>query len=222
MNDVVIEKKFLSPVEQQAVISITQEIVPGFYVPITRWGKAMHLRMNCLGHHWSAKDYKYHTTRVDVDGLPCAPIPDYLQELARRALTETEYLTPQEYRPFGTCLVNCYDEETGQLGDHVDNSESQESLVSGYPVVSLSVGASCIFRIGGLKRTDPYEQHTLDSGDLVIFGRSKRLAFHGVGKIIPGTTPPDLRLHKPGRINLTFRLLRFVRSAICSVQTMSD
>src|SRR5665213_271192 len=116
-------------------------------------------------------------------------------------------MIPIEYRQSDTCLVTCYAEETDQLGDLVDNSESQESLVSGYPVVSLSVGASCICRIGGLIRTYPYEQHTLDSGDLVIFGRSKRLAFHGVGKIIPGTTPPDLRLHKPGRINLTFRLL---------------
>jgi alkylated DNA repair protein (DNA oxidative demethylase) len=205
-DDLVIKKTFLSPAEQAAVIAITRDIVPGFYIPVTRWGKAMHLRMNCLGYHWSARDYKYHKTRVDVDGLPCAAIPDQLQELARKALIDTEYVAPGEYRPFETCIVNGYDEETGQLGDHVDNSESKPSLESGYPVVSLSVGASCLFRIGGLKRTDPYEQHTLDSGDLVIFGRSKRLAFHGVKKIIAGTTPPGIGLEQ-GRINLTFRLL---------------
>jgi hypothetical protein len=67
--------------------------------------------------------------------------------------------------------VNLYAEATGRLGDHVDNSESPAALASGYPVVSLSAGASCAFRIGGPARTDPYEQHTLDSGDLVIFGR---------------------------------------------------
>jgi alkylated DNA repair protein (DNA oxidative demethylase) len=93
------------------------------------------------------------------------------------------------------------------LGDHSDNSESPEALASGYPVVSLSVGASCVFRIGGLERRGHYEQHVLDSGDLVIFGRSRRLAYHGVKKIIPGTTPPDLGFDEPARINLTFRVL---------------
>jgi alkylated DNA repair protein (DNA oxidative demethylase) len=204
--DVVFRPGFLSAAEQARVVAVTREIVPGFYVPRTRWGKAMHLRMNCLGHHWSARDYKYHPTRVDVDGLPCAPIPDELQAMARRALVETGYVPAGEVRPYELCIVNWYDEAAGKLGDHVDNSESAASLASGYPVVSLSVGASCVFRIGGLSRTDPYAQHVLASGDLVVFGRSKRLAYHGVKKLLPGTTPPDVGLPEPGRLNLTFRL----------------
>ena len=207
MSDVVIRKAFLSPHEQLRVVERVCSIEPGFYVPRTRWGKSMSLRMNCLGRHWSARDYKYHAQRKDVDGLPCAPIPDGLQQLARRALLETRYLAPEELRPYETCIVNWYDESAGKLGDHADNSESAESIASGYPIVSLSVGASCVFRIGGLERRGPYEQHVLESGDLVIFGRSKRLAFHGVRRILPGTTPPDVGLEEPGRINLTFRLL---------------
>jgi DNA oxidative demethylase len=206
-DDVVIRKAFLNSQEQVRVLDTVRAINPGFYVPKTRWGKSMNLRMNCLGNHWSARDYKYHPTRVDVDQLPCAPIPQEIQQLARHALVETHYLTPQEFRPYEICIVNWYDEEGGKLGDHVDNSESPQSLASGYPIVSLSIGASCIFRIGGLQRRDPYEEHVLESGDLVIFGRSRRLAFHGVKKIIPGTTPPGIGLDEPGRINLTFRLL---------------
>ena len=50
------------------------------------------------------------------------------------------------------------------------------ALEAGLPIVPLSVGASCIFRIGGPERRGPYEQHVLESGDLVVFGRAKRLA----------------------------------------------
>jgi alkylated DNA repair protein (DNA oxidative demethylase) len=207
VEDVVFRKGFLDPDEQRRVVDVVQAISPGFYVPKTRWGKSMNLRMNCLGRHWSARDYKYHPLRVDVDELPCAPIPQELQILARRALAETKYLPAKDIRPYETCIVNWYTEAAGKLGDHVDNSESKESIASGYPIVSLSVGASCVFRIGGMERRDPYEQHVLDSGDLVIFGRSKRLAFHGVKKIVPETTPNALGLDQPGRINLTFRLL---------------
>lgn len=202
-----IRKSFLSPQEQSRVVDVVRSIEPGFYVPKTRWGKSMNLRMNCLGGHWSARDYKYHPTRKDVDGLSCAPIPDELQSLARRALTDTGYLAGADVRPYETCIVNWYDEQGGKLGDHSDSSESPESIASGYPIVSLSIGASCVFRIGGLERRGPYEEHVLDSGDLVVFGRSKRLAFHGVKKLLPNTTPPGLGFDEPGRINLTFRLL---------------
>lgn len=207
VSDVIFRKGFLSSGEQRQIVKIVRAISPGFYVPRTRWGQAMNLRMNCLGRHWSARDYKYHPTRTDVDGLPCAPIPPTLQEIAARALLVTEYPKPAELRPYDTCIVNWYDEARGKLGDHRDNSESAEALASGYPIVSLSIGASCIFRIGGLERRGEYEQHVLESGDLVIFGRSKRLAYHGVKKILPGTTPPRLGFDEPGRINLTFRIV---------------
>lgn len=207
MADVVFRKSFLSPDEQRQVVATVLGITPGFYIPKTRWGKSMSLRMNCLGRHWSARDYKYHPTRVDVDGLPCAPIPDDLQGLARRAAVETGYLAPCDVRPFDVCIVNWYAQEGGKLGDHVDNSEGAEALTSGYPVASLSVGAACAFRMGGLKRTDPYEKHTLESGDLVLFGRSMRLAYHGVARLLPNTTPTGLGLADGQRINLTFRVI---------------
>jgi alkylated DNA repair protein (DNA oxidative demethylase) len=162
--------------------------------------------MNCLGHHWSAVTYKYTNVR-DVDGREVAPVPAYLQALAQRAVRATGYWHGPGLVPdYDICIVNLYDETVGKLGVHADNSESKESLDAAYPVVSLSIGASCVFTIGGLSRKDPQTAHVLDSGDLVLFGRSMRLAYHGVTKIIKGTTPPGLGFKEPGRLNLTFRI----------------
>src|SRR5690242_20361896 len=88
--DVVFRKSFLSPAEQREVCERVFRIEPGFYVPVLRTGSRMNLQMNCLGRHWSARTYRYSTIR-DVDGKEVAPIPNYLQALARRAVEETGY-----------------------------------------------------------------------------------------------------------------------------------
>jgi alkylated DNA repair protein (DNA oxidative demethylase) len=69
-------------------------------------------------------------------------------------------------------------------------------------VVSLSLGDSCLFRVGGLKRGDPTRSFRLSSGDAIILGGDCRLAFHGVDRILPGTST---LLPEGGRINLTLR-----------------
>ncbi len=200
-------KGFLSPQEQRDIVAWVLRIEPGFYVPVLRNGAKMNLRMNCLGYHWSARSYKYTKVR-DVDDREAAPIPDYLQEAARRALVQTDYWHgPGPLRPFDICIVNLYAEDGGKLGAHADNSESPEALASGYPVVSLSIGATAVFTVGGLSRKDPQVPHLLESGDAVIFGRSKRLVYHGVTRLLPGTTPAGLGLPEPGRLNFTFRVL---------------
>jgi alkylated DNA repair protein (DNA oxidative demethylase) len=206
MEDVVFRKAFLSRDEQRQVYETVCRIDPGFYVPVLRTGAKMSLRMNCLGYHWSAVTYKYTKFR-DVDGQEVVPVPDFLNDLALRALRETRYWPASDLQPYDICIVNLYTEAEGKLGVHRDDSETKASLTSGYPVVSLSVGAACLFTIGGLKRADPQESHILESGDVVIFGRSLRLAYHGVKKILKGTTPPNLGFDQPGRLNLTFRLL---------------
>jgi DNA oxidative demethylase len=206
MADVLSVPGFLSRAVQAVIVRTVFSVAPSFYTPRTRFGRPFNLRMLCMGHHWSARDYKYHATRVDADGLTCPPIPPLLQEVSRRAVIETGYLTAEDYRPYDICIANLYPEEAGKLGDHVDNSESTEALESGYPVCSLSIGASCLFRMGGLHRTDPYAEVRLDSGHLLLFGRSQRLAFHGVKRTLAGTTPPHAGLPAPSRLNLTFRL----------------
>jgi len=202
--DFQLRKSLLSLAEQKAVYDQVLCIEPGFYVPVLRNGNKMNLRMNCLGYHWSAVTYTYSRVR-DIDGKEAAPVPESLQALARRALRQTNYWRgPGKVPPYNLCIANLYD-ETSKLGIHADNSESPASLDAGYPVISLSIGASAEFTIGGTSRKDPQEEHLLESGDVFIFGRSLRLAYHGVRRIVPGTTPAWL--DSPGRLNLTLRIL---------------
>jgi alkylated DNA repair dioxygenase AlkB len=89
------------------------------------------------------------------------------------------------------------------MGLHQDKDESAESIAAGLPVVSLSIGDTARFLFGGLRRREPVETILLESGDVFVFGGAARLRYHGVTRILPGTSPAALRLD--GRFNLTFR-----------------
>jgi alkylated DNA repair protein (DNA oxidative demethylase) len=84
------------------------------------------------------------------------------------------------------------------MGLHQDKDEHDFSA----PVVSLSLGDTGLFRVGGLKRADPTRSVRLASGDAVVLGGPGRLAFHGVDRILPNTST---LLPEGGRINLTLR-----------------
>jgi alkylated DNA repair protein (DNA oxidative demethylase) len=94
-------------------------------------------------------------------------------------------------------LINFYG-PTAKMGLHQDRDEADFTA----PVVSLSIGDSCLFRIGGLKRGEPTRSFRLNSGDVLVLGGKARLAFHGVDRIYPGTST---LLAEGGRINLTMR-----------------
>ena len=84
------------------------------------------------------------------------------------------------------------------MGLHQDKDEQDFAA----PVVSLSLGDTGLFRVGGLKRSDPTRSVRLASGDAVVLGGEGRLAFHGVDRILPNTST---LLPEGGRINLTLR-----------------
>lgn len=207
MDDILHVHEFLKLDEQKQILQFAREVTPGFYEPTTKFGGKMSIKMNSLGWHWNAKTYKYEKNRTDADGLPCAAIPDWLNAVGRRALDESGYWPKDQLKDFDIILMNFYPEATGKLGVHQDNSESKESLATGYPVLSFSIGAIAAFIIGGLSRKDPMQEISLKSGDVIIFGRSKRLAFHGVKGLTEGSTPADLDMKAPGRLNLTFRII---------------
>src|SRR5260370_13609429 len=96
-----------------------------------------------------------------------------------------------------SCLINYYG-PAAKMGLHQDRDELDFEA----PVVSLSLGDTCLFRIGGTKRSDPTRTMRLASGDAVVLGGGARLAFHGVDRIITGTST---LLPEGGRINLTLR-----------------
>ena len=91
------------------------------------------------------------------------------------------------------CLINYYT-RNAKMGMHIDNDEYDFS----YPVLSISIGASACFRIGGLERRDKTRSIKLNNGDLLVFSGKSRLLYHGVDKIYTS--------HKYDyRINLTIR-----------------
>jgi DNA alkylation damage repair protein AlkB len=157
----------------------------------------MRIQMVCLGLHWNPKTYTYESVRSDYDGLSVQKLPEDLKDLARRAASKAGMQIEPDI-----CLMNFYTGE-GTLGLHRDRDERPETIESGIPVVSISLGDSAHFMIGGLKRTDPVETIILESGDAIVFGGPSRLRFHGVSGILASTAPKELGFE--GRFNLTFR-----------------
>ena len=99
--------------------------------------------------------------------------------------------------PAECCLVNLY-REGSRMGLHQDKDERALEA----PVVSVSLGDDALFRIGGATRRGPTKSVKLGSGDVVMFGGPARLSYHGIDRIVHGTSNliPD-----GGRINLTLR-----------------
>jgi DNA alkylation damage repair protein AlkB len=193
-------RRYLSEAEQIAIAAQCLELgsrEAGFYTPIVRGGHPMSVRMLCLGRHWNARTYTYEDARSDIDGRPVPPLPPDLAEIAARAGRAAGF----DFLP-DLCIVNWYS-ATSRMGLHQDKDESRESLETGAPVVSLSIGDSARFLFGGLKRRDPVEKILLESGDGFVFGGESRLRYHGVTRILPATAPANLGFE--GRLNLTFR-----------------
>lgn len=162
-------------------------------------GSAMSVRTVCLGWHWIP--YRYSRFAEDVDGAPVTAFPAWLTDVGRRALADAwgEHAVAADYDP-DAALVNFYD-GAARMGMHRDVDESSDA-----PVVSLSVGDSCVFRFGNLvNRGRPYTDVELRSGDLFVFGGPSRFAYHGVPRTMPGTGDPGTGLG-PGRLNITMRV----------------
>ncbi|HYA05509.1 MAG TPA: alpha-ketoglutarate-dependent dioxygenase AlkB [Xanthobacteraceae bacterium] len=162
------------------------------YTPrMPKSGRPFTVRMsNCGPLGWVSDQggYRYQPTHPQT-GRPWPPIPDVLiamwNELARYA------------HPPQACLINFYG-PAAKMGLHQDRDEADFAA----PVVSLSLGDSCLFRIGGSRRGDGSRSLRLHSGDAVVLGGDSRLAFHGVDRILPGTSR---LLVEGGRFNLTLR-----------------
>ncbi len=96
-------------------------------------------------------------------------------------------------------IVNLY-APGARLGLHQDGEEP-----SAAPVVTISIGDACVFRLAGVeRRTAPFTDLVLRSGDLLVFGGPSRRIHHGVPKVLDGTGPHDLGM-PPGRLSITVR-----------------
>ncbi|WP_423832795.1 alpha-ketoglutarate-dependent dioxygenase AlkB family protein [Streptomyces manipurensis] len=163
----------------------------------TPGGGVISARQVCLGLHWYP--YGYARTAVDGDGAPVKPMPGRLVELGREAVAAAYGEPPAPGEAYDIALINFYDGDA-RMGMHRDAEERSQA-----PVVSLSLGDSCVFRFGNPdSRGRPYQDVELRSGDLFVFGGPSRQAYHGVPKVLPGTGPPELGL--TGRLNITLRV----------------
>ena len=165
---------------------------PPFQPAMPRTGKPFSERMsNCGSLGWvSDKDggYRYQATHP-VTGAPWPPMPEALI-----ALWQTVARCP---RLPEACLINLYDGKA-KMGAHQDRDEADLSA----PVLSVSLGDDAVFHVGGRSRGDRKTRVTLRSGDVLLLEGESRLAFHGIDRVLPGTS---MLLPEGGRINLTLR-----------------
>ncbi|WP_326761805.1 alpha-ketoglutarate-dependent dioxygenase AlkB [Streptomyces phaeochromogenes] len=163
----------------------------------TPGGGTMTSRQVCLGWHWYP--YGYARTVVDGDAAPVKEFPEWLGELGRSAVVDTLGPEAATAAAYDIALINFYDADA-RMGMHRDSDEKSDA-----PVVSLSLGDTCVFRFGNTEsRNRPYTDVELRSGDLFVFGGDARLAYHGVPRVQAGTAPPELGL--TGRLNVTLRV----------------
>lgn len=182
--------------QQEELLSSIREIVhhaPLFHPVMPRSGKPFSVRMtNCGALGWvSDKNGYRYQDHHPVTGKPWPNIPPSLISLWKRHVSPD--ILPQ------ACLINFYDADA-KMGLHQDRDEEKSAF--DIPVLSISLGDDCVFRYGRTVRKGGTKALTLKSGDVVILGGETRLAYHGVTKIIPGTST---LLKGNGRVNLTLR-----------------
>ena len=170
---------------QAALLAAVRAVLaaaPPFTPRMPRTGKPFSVRMTNagpLGWVSDERGYRYQPRHPET-GEPWPPIP----ASARLAWDELGgYPHPPE-----ACLVNLYGPED-RMGLHQDRDEED-------------FGDTALFRYGGTVRKRPTRSLRLRSGDALVLGGPARLAFHGIDRLLPGTS--DL-LPEGGRINLTLR-----------------
>ncbi|QSY94407.1 alpha-ketoglutarate-dependent dioxygenase AlkB [Rhizobium bangladeshense] len=189
---------YLDRASQEALVELIRAVVaeaPLFMPAMPGTGKPMSVRMtNCGPLGWvtdKGRGYRYQPTHPET-GRPWPEMPQQLLDIWNDV---SGYDKPPE-----ACLVNFYSDDA-RMGLHQDKDEQDLHA----PVVSISLGNSCLFRLGGLDRNDRTLSFKLSSGDLIVLGGEGRLCYHGVDRIYPATST---LLKNGGRINLTLRRVR--------------
>ncbi|QEL23589.1 alpha-ketoglutarate-dependent dioxygenase AlkB [Bosea sp. F3-2] len=184
----------LAPMEQAALLAELRAVArkaPFFQPRMPKTGKPFSVRMtNCgpLGWVSDERGYRYQPEHPETgEPWPIMPAPllDLWNELSG-------YPHPPE-----ACLVNFY-ASGAKMGLHQDRDEQEFDA----PVLSVSLGDAAIFRMGGTERGGKTISLKLASGDVLLFGGEARLAYHGIDRILAGSST---LLPEGGRINLTLR-----------------
>lgn len=162
-----------------------------FYRPVTPAGKAMSVAMTNfgpLGWVTDARGYRYQARHPET-GATWPAIPAKLNALWAELCDDCV--------GSDCCLVNRY-EAAARMGQHRDSDEADFR----FPVLSVSLGDTALFRLGGLQRSDPTAQIPLASGDVMLLAGEARRAYHGVDRVLAGSSR---LVPGGGRVNLTLR-----------------
>lgn len=210
-NGFEIYKQALPLDAQQQLVQTIRELVkisPLYQPTMPRTGKPLNVKMTNLGTFGWVSDkldgYRYQTFHPkNKQAWPAIPqqLFDIWKCFTGNSLTEFNHLNPDAQQanwPLPQCcLVNLYG-NTNKMGMHVDMDESDQIT----PVMSISLGNDAIFRMGGCERSSKTSSIKLQSGDVVVFANEARMHYHGVSRIIGGTST---LLSAEGRVNLTMR-----------------
>lgn len=185
---------FWSAAEQAALVAELRVILktaPLFTPTMPKTGKPFSVRMtNCgpLGWVSDREGYRYQEHHP-LTGEPWPSMPMLVRETWQK-------LANYPHDP-EACLVNYY-APSAKMGLHQDRDEQDFDA----PIVSLSLGDTALFRIGGTERGGKTMSLKLNSGDALVFGGPARLVYHGIDRILAGTSHV---LGSEGRVNLTLR-----------------
>jgi alkylated DNA repair protein (DNA oxidative demethylase) len=175
-----------------AVLSAAEEAP--FWRPVTPGGKTMSVLMTGMGPLSWVSDrsgYRY-ADRHPGTGRPWPAMPTALRVLWAR-------FAPDAPEP-DACLANLY-RDGARMGLHQDRDEADFSA----PVLSVSLGDTAVFRIGGTTRGGATRSVKLASGDVCLLTGPARLAFHGIDRVLAGSSTV---VPGGGRLNLTLRRAR--------------
>ncbi len=186
---------YYSRLEQEDLLNDIRHIVkeaPLITPIMPKTGKEMSVRQtNCGELGWvtdKEQGYRYQKNHP-ITGKTWPDIPPSLQNLWQKL---SGFPQPAE-----ACLINFYAPQA-RMGMHQDKDEMELNA----PVISISLGDSCLFRIGTTEKQGKTHSLRLNSGDVIMFGGKARLAYHGVDRIYPNTST---LLKVPHRVNLTLR-----------------
>ena len=185
---------FFSRSEQESLLSEVRSVVaaaPLFTPRMPKTGQPFSVRMsNCGTLGWVSDEagYRYQPLHP-ATGAPWPAIPEVLVALWRQVAAGAP--------PPEACLINYYAADA-RMGLHQDRDEQELAA----PVVSVSLGATALFRYGGEQRRGPTRSCRLESGDVVVIGGASRLCFHGIDRLFKGTST---LVAEDGRVNLTLR-----------------
>ncbi len=148
---------------------------------------------NCGEWGWASDKSGYRYSKFDPLSNQAWPaIPRAFSKLASRAATKAGF---DSFVP-DACLINQY--AIGRkLGSHQDKNENDFTQ----PIVSVSIGLPAVFQIFGETRAGVKMEYALQDGDVMVWGDSARLIYHGIKTVQADPLNPRLE----HRYNITFR-----------------